>query len=94
MSALDALSSEFHTFVAKAEALGHTGLDRLVAVWHEITGDVPKLEAEAVADGKQIVADAETAAAPVVAEAEGDAKALLDEAEADVQAAVTPPASA
>lgn len=83
-----------HEAAAKFGSIEHLAAEKIHALIAAITGDVPKLEAEAVADGKQIVADTETAVAPVEAEIKTDAKQLLDEAETDVQDAVTPPASA
>lgn len=97
MSALDSLNAEFHVLLGKVEALGHTGVDELHALWNKVTGQASKdaaaLESEVVADGKQVAAEAQAAMGPVLAEAEKDAAKVGSEAVADVQQAVQPPAA-
>jgi hypothetical protein len=98
MSALDALNAEFHVLLGKVEALGHTGLDELHAVWAKVTGQATKdataLAREAETDAAQVTHDAQAAMGPVLAEAEKDAAKVGAKAVADVEAAVQPPASA
>lgn len=96
MSALDSLNAEFHVLLGKVEALGHTGLDELHAVWAKVTGqagkDAAALEHEATADAAQVAHDASAAMGPVLAEAEKDAANLGTQAVADATKAVTNPA--
>jgi hypothetical protein len=108
MSALDTLNAEFHVLVGKAEALGHTGLDELHALWNELTGqagkDAAALTIEVKADAAQVAHDASAAMGPVLAEAEQDATKVAATISADAadftnklaqaQDAVQPPASA
>lgn len=98
---LDSLNAEFHALLAKAEGLGHTGLDELKSVWAKVTGqagvDAVALEHEASMDTAQVAHDAEAAAKPVVAEAKADAETVAEQAVADAKQLAdgsVPPASA
>lgn len=78
MSAFTDLEARGHALIAHLEEKQHELAVEFRTWFNELTGRLPKVEAEVKADAERVVHDAETAAVPVVAEAEHDAVKIAE----------------